>query len=65
MINNNDVVKVMKIRHNKYEQYLYNNVLDNAYVNGYTMALLRLFVLRYGTFRPKHMPFEANLVERG
>lgn len=65
MINNNDVVKVMKIRHHMYEQYLSNNVLDNAYVKGYTITLLYLFGLRYGTFQQKHMPFEANLVERG
>lgn len=65
MINNNDVVNVMKIRHHMYEQYLSNNVLDNAYIKGYTITLLYLFGLRYGAFQSKNMPFRVNLFNGG
>ena len=65
MINNNDVVNVMKMKHNMHEQCLLNSVLDNAYVNKYTITLLYLFAIRYGAFQSKNMPFRVNLFNGG
>lgn len=61
MINNNDVVNVMKMKHNMHEQCLLNNVLHSAYVNEYTISLIYIFGIRYGAFQSKNMPFRVKL----
>ena len=61
MINNNDVVNVMKMKHNMYKQCLLNNVLHNAYVDEYTIRLIYIFGMRFGAFQSKNMPFRVNL----